>query len=261
MRLFEFDVDVVSERGTDAKILHWSPDDVVDPVVPPDGSILWDGDAISVVNFSIDTGGSAQIQFLMELPGGDPTEASAEYDQLGIKNYVSWLDTDPSDNQYWMRVLNIGSSNPTLKIFDSSNYRPLTTPFQMFGAGPIISVDTFGDTPPSNSVASIRIDICKDSGGLPDGNWATRSIRLEAISTAVTDNVISGGFGSGVNEYLVSQGYEISRIKNLGIPDKFIEHGSRDALLTEVGLTPEALAKAAIAMLRGEKRMYKPAAG
>jgi 1-deoxy-D-xylulose-5-phosphate synthase len=77
----------------------------------------------------------------------------------------------------------------------------------------------------------------------------------------VEDNVIAGGFGSGVNEYLVSRGYEISRIMNLGLPDKFIEHGSRDALLAEVGLTPEALAQAALAMLADEKRMYKPAAG
>ncbi len=80
-----------------------------------------------------------------------------------------------------------------------------------------------------------------------------------ALITA-EENVVMGGFGSGVNEYLVSQGYDVLRIRNLGIPDQFIEHGSRDALLTEIGLTPEAMAQTAVSMLEHEKRMYKPAA-
>jgi 1-deoxy-D-xylulose-5-phosphate synthase len=80
-----------------------------------------------------------------------------------------------------------------------------------------------------------------------------------ALITA-EENVVMGGFGSGVNEYLVSQGYDVSRIRNLGIPDQFIEHGSRDALLTEIGLTPEAMAQTAVSILEHEKRMYKPAA-
>ena len=77
----------------------------------------------------------------------------------------------------------------------------------------------------------------------------------------VEDNAIAGGFGSGVNEYLVSQGYDTSLVRNFGIPDRFIEHGTRDALLTEIGLTPEALAQAAVSMLDENKRLYKPAAG
>jgi 1-deoxy-D-xylulose-5-phosphate synthase len=83
----------------------------------------------------------------------------------------------------------------------------------------------------------------------------------EPVLLTVEDNVVAGGFGSGVNEYLVSQGYDVSRIRNLGLPDKFIEHGPRDALLTEVGLTPEALVQAAEVLLREDKRIYKPLAG
>ncbi len=82
----------------------------------------------------------------------------------------------------------------------------------------------------------------------------------EPALITVEENVVMGGFGSGVNEYLVSQGYDVSRIRNLGIPDQFIEHGTRDALLTEIGLTPEAMAQTAVSMLEHEKRMYKPAA-
>jgi 1-deoxy-D-xylulose-5-phosphate synthase len=83
---------------------------------------------------------------------------------------------------------------------------------------------------------------------------------LPAVIT-VEDNSIAGGFGSGVNEYLMSQGYNVSPVRNLGIPDTFIEHGTREALLTEIGLTPEALVQTAIAMLDEDKRIYKPLAG
>jgi 1-deoxy-D-xylulose-5-phosphate synthase len=81
------------------------------------------------------------------------------------------------------------------------------------------------------------------------------------VIITVEENAVAGGFGSGVNEYLVSQGYELSGVRNLGIPDRFIEHGKRDALLTEIGLTPEALAQTAVSLLKEHKRIYKPAAG
>jgi 1-deoxy-D-xylulose-5-phosphate synthase len=81
----------------------------------------------------------------------------------------------------------------------------------------------------------------------------------EPVVITVEDNVVAGGFGSGVNEYLVSQGYVTSSVRNVGIPDRFIEHGSRDALLTEIGLTPEALAQTAASLLEDQKRVFKPA--
>jgi len=81
----------------------------------------------------------------------------------------------------------------------------------------------------------------------------------EPVLITVEENALAGGFGSGVNEYLVSQGYDTSSVRNVGIPDRFIEHGNRDALLTEIGLTPEALVQTAVSMLKEQKRIYKPA--
>ncbi|MBI5462102.1 MAG: 1-deoxy-D-xylulose-5-phosphate synthase [Gammaproteobacteria bacterium] len=49
------------------------------------------------------------------------------------------------------------------------------------------------------------------------------------------ENTVAGGAGSAVNEYLAEQGYTI-RALNLGLPDGFIEHGSREQLLAECGL-------------------------
>jgi 1-deoxy-D-xylulose-5-phosphate synthase len=58
----------------------------------------------------------------------------------------------------------------------------------------------------------------------------------------VEDNVIAGGAGSAVNEFFASQGIKTA-IKNLGLPDKILEHGSREEILAEVGLNEEGILK------------------
>ncbi|HIP68437.1 MAG TPA: 1-deoxy-D-xylulose-5-phosphate synthase [Chromatiales bacterium] len=58
----------------------------------------------------------------------------------------------------------------------------------------------------------------------------------------IEDNAIAGGAGSGVNEYLHSQGIYTS-ILNLGLPDRFQEHGSRDSLLAAAGLDAAGIRK------------------
>lgn len=56
------------------------------------------------------------------------------------------------------------------------------------------------------------------------------------------DNAINGGAGSAVNEYLHSQAIQIAVI-NLGIPDQYVEHASREEQLEEIGLTGEGIVK------------------
>ena len=56
----------------------------------------------------------------------------------------------------------------------------------------------------------------------------------------IEDNVISGGCGSAVNEYINEKGYEVS-ITNFGIPDKLISHGSQAELYEEIGLDKKSL--------------------
>lgn len=58
----------------------------------------------------------------------------------------------------------------------------------------------------------------------------------------IEDNAIAGGAGSGVNEYLNSQGMDVS-ILNLGLPDQFQEHGTRDSLLAAAGLDAAGIRK------------------
>ncbi|MEA3410958.1 MAG: 1-deoxy-D-xylulose-5-phosphate synthase [Pseudomonadota bacterium] len=55
------------------------------------------------------------------------------------------------------------------------------------------------------------------------------------LIVTVEDNAVAGGAGSAVNEILASCGPEPSTL-NLGLPDRFLEHGSREQLLSEAGL-------------------------
>ncbi len=56
----------------------------------------------------------------------------------------------------------------------------------------------------------------------------------------IEDNVITGGAGSSVNEYLVERGYEIT-ITNFGIPDRIVSHGNQNELYAEIGLDKKSL--------------------
>jgi len=55
------------------------------------------------------------------------------------------------------------------------------------------------------------------------------------ILVTLEDNVIAGGAGSAVNEFLLSRQVLI-HILNIGLPDRFIEHGSREECLSDAGL-------------------------
>lgn len=55
------------------------------------------------------------------------------------------------------------------------------------------------------------------------------------LIVTLEDNAKSGGAGSGVNEVLVAQHHTVPAL-NLGLPDHFVEHGSREELLAQIGL-------------------------
>jgi len=59
----------------------------------------------------------------------------------------------------------------------------------------------------------------------------------------VEENVISGGLGSAVLEMLMSKGLSGAVIHSIGLPDRFIEHGSPSLLREKLGLTSEGIAR------------------
>jgi len=66
--------------------------------------------------------------------------------------------------------------------------------------------------------------------------------RFDAIVTVEEGQKI-GGFGSGVLEFISQNITYKPEIKILGIDDKFIEHGSQDELLRDIGLDSEGIFK------------------
>lgn len=63
--------------------------------------------------------------------------------------------------------------------------------------------------------------------------------RFERIIT-IEDGVIDGGFGSAVLEYFSEKGYRKSVVR-LGVPDRFVEHGTQPELYRECGFDVEGI--------------------
>ena len=71
----------------------------------------------------------------------------------------------------------------------------------------------------------------------------TLSKKIPRIVT-VEENVRQGGFGSAVLECLSDQGVTGFRLKCIGIPDTFVEHGPQDFLRSKHGIDASAIFKA-----------------
>ncbi|MBE6106641.1 1-deoxy-D-xylulose-5-phosphate synthase [Anaerovibrio lipolyticus] len=67
-------------------------------------------------------------------------------------------------------------------------------------------------------------------------------VRDARLVVTLEENVLAGGFGSGVLEYLADAGINTAKIMRFGIEDKFIEQGSCPELLELCGLLPEQIA-------------------
>ncbi|MGE5216670.1 MAG: 1-deoxy-D-xylulose-5-phosphate synthase [Chloroflexota bacterium] len=71
----------------------------------------------------------------------------------------------------------------------------------------------------------------------------------------VEDHVIAGGFGSALIEFLADEGFTGVEVKRLGVPDRFIPHGTQDELRRLCGFDKDAIAQAVLQMVRrGKKR-------
>lgn len=66
--------------------------------------------------------------------------------------------------------------------------------------------------------------------------------RTKKLLITAEENVLAGGFGSAVAEYLADSGHQVPLVR-FGIPDRFIEQGTRKELLSLCGLQPEQMAE------------------
>ena len=65
--------------------------------------------------------------------------------------------------------------------------------------------------------------------------------RSKKLLVTVEENILAGGFGSMVAEYLLDNCCT-AQLLRCGLPDKFVEQGKREDLLALCGLQPETIA-------------------
>jgi 1-deoxy-D-xylulose-5-phosphate synthase len=87
------------------------------------------------------------------------------------------------------------------------------------------------------------------------GLIGNRAKEIKYILT-VEENALDGGFGSAVTEHLSELDINGLKIKRLGLPDKFIEHGQQSLLRKNLGLDAEGIAREALTLV-GKNRDMK----
>jgi len=75
----------------------------------------------------------------------------------------------------------------------------------------------------------------------------------------VEENDLEGAFGSAVLELLQARGLFSVAVKRLGIPDVFVEHGSRDQLLQVYGIDSQGIFNGVMEWIEGDVRRKKKA--
>jgi len=71
------------------------------------------------------------------------------------------------------------------------------------------------------------------------------------------EGTATGGFGDGVASWLLENGFS-GTLKRLGLPDTFVEHGSRDQILTMLGLDANGISKTIQEMVTKKEKPLTP---
>jgi 1-deoxy-D-xylulose-5-phosphate synthase len=83
---------------------------------------------------------------------------------------------------------------------------------------------------------------------LDEAMLADLAKRYPAVVT-IEENTLAGGFGDAVYEACQRARIAFSVMHHMGLPDRFVEHGSREELLAELGLTAAQIADTVAAVL------------
>jgi 1-deoxy-D-xylulose-5-phosphate synthase len=76
-----------------------------------------------------------------------------------------------------------------------------------------------------------------------DRELIIRLATTHELLVTVEENVVNGGAGSAVLELLAAEGLGVP-VLQLGLPDRFVEHGDPQVLLADCGLDREGILRA-----------------
>lgn len=87
-----------------------------------------------------------------------------------------------------------------------------------------------------------------------DNATILQAIRECPCVVTVEEGALMGGFGSAVLEAASDAGLDASRVRRLGIPDRFVEHGGRQELLADLGLDVAGILRTVRQALNGARK-------
>lgn len=129
---------------------------------------------------------------------------------------------------------------------------------KLLSQGSNVAILSFGTVLPAAKEAASRLNATVVNMRFVkplDGQLLNELAANHDLLITVEENVVAGGAGSGVNEYLASAGISTPTL-NLGLPDRYTDHGTQAALLAECGLDANGIEAAIL-----KSPFYKPAFG
>lgn len=97
----------------------------------------------------------------------------------------------------------------------------------------------------------IKIEIIDARFAKPiDKRLILNSVKKTRKVITIEEGILEGGFGHSVNAIIKNSGLKNIDIINLGIPDKFIEHGTIEELREQCGLTEKGIKQAIYKILK-----------
>ncbi|MBX3424309.1 MAG: 1-deoxy-D-xylulose-5-phosphate synthase [Pirellulales bacterium] len=79
-----------------------------------------------------------------------------------------------------------------------------------------------------------------------DADTILAAVRNHPWVLTVEEGALAGGFGSAVLEAAADAGVDAGRVRRLGIPDAYVEHGEREELLADLGLDAAGIVRACL---------------
>ncbi len=75
-----------------------------------------------------------------------------------------------------------------------------------------------------------------------DADLFNRLLPTHELAVTIEEHAVNAGLGMIFNSFLMQNGWKDIETLNFGIPDRFVQFGSQQQLLQEIGLTPESIA-------------------
>lgn len=199
--------------------------------------------------------GSYDLTYMRCLPGMT-VMAPSDAEELRDMLYTGYSMDGPAAVRYPRTAVQAPATSHGLSLLPAGTA-------QLRRAGTGIAFLTFGTTTQAAMEAAESIDATVVNMRFIkplDTRMVLDAARQHELVVTIEENVIAGGAGSAINECLAAHGVQ-TPVLNLGLPDRYIEHGTREEVLHDAGLDREGILAAVAGRFASPKaaRRFRPA--